>query len=295
MSQITEPSIRVRVDPTNPGQFFACCGLLELADRLWEGAEGWFEDSCEHFCIRPEHEGDSSHGSIIYGLSRCKLTNTMTNAQIERREELAAMPKREREGNTSLEAEKGELDKLWREAPIILHEPFSLRVDWFIDDRAGGETFKTWAGQQSVVDIACGMKAPIEAGDWDFTPPEDWLFQTTNADSLPFYFDSDIGEVGSDLDVGFAFDPLKIRVRTRPLLELGAFIGFQRFRPERIGRENRYIYSPWFDPLVPAVCSAAACGVLRNPKSQAFEFRFIYRTKYLKSFLSANPIERRER
>ena len=43
MSQINEP-IRVRVDPTNPGQFFACCGLLELADRLWDGAEGWFED-----------------------------------------------------------------------------------------------------------------------------------------------------------------------------------------------------------------------------------------------------------
>ena len=30
-------SIRIAVDPTNPGQFFACCGLLELADRLWSG------------------------------------------------------------------------------------------------------------------------------------------------------------------------------------------------------------------------------------------------------------------
>ena len=34
------PSITVAVDPTNPGHFFACCGLLELADRLWPGAEG---------------------------------------------------------------------------------------------------------------------------------------------------------------------------------------------------------------------------------------------------------------
>ena len=42
-------SIRVTVDPTNPGQFFACCGLLELADRLWPGAEGWFEG--REFCI----------------------------------------------------------------------------------------------------------------------------------------------------------------------------------------------------------------------------------------------------
>ena len=38
-----EPTIRVNVDVTNPGQFFACCGLLELADRLWPGAEGWFD------------------------------------------------------------------------------------------------------------------------------------------------------------------------------------------------------------------------------------------------------------
>src|SRR5262249_45500109 len=27
---IPEPTIRVAVDPANPGQFFACCGLLEL-------------------------------------------------------------------------------------------------------------------------------------------------------------------------------------------------------------------------------------------------------------------------
>ena len=38
----------VMVDVTNPGQFFACCGLLELADRMWSGAEGWFESAWFH-------------------------------------------------------------------------------------------------------------------------------------------------------------------------------------------------------------------------------------------------------
>lgn len=33
-----QAAIRINVDLTNPGQFFACCGLLELADRLWGGA-----------------------------------------------------------------------------------------------------------------------------------------------------------------------------------------------------------------------------------------------------------------
>lgn len=37
-----DPSIRVKVDPCNPGQAFACCGLMELADRLCPEAEGWF-------------------------------------------------------------------------------------------------------------------------------------------------------------------------------------------------------------------------------------------------------------
>ena len=44
-----KPTIRINVDVTNPGQFFACCGLLELADRLWPGTEGWFEEAA--FCL----------------------------------------------------------------------------------------------------------------------------------------------------------------------------------------------------------------------------------------------------
>jgi CRISPR-associated protein Csb3 len=37
-----EPQITMNADVTNPGQFFACCGLLELAHRLWPGTEAWF-------------------------------------------------------------------------------------------------------------------------------------------------------------------------------------------------------------------------------------------------------------
>ena len=44
-----KPNISVNVDVTNPGQFFACCGLLELAGRVSPGAEGWFEKAS--FCL----------------------------------------------------------------------------------------------------------------------------------------------------------------------------------------------------------------------------------------------------
>jgi CRISPR-associated protein Csb3 len=41
--------IRVDVDLTNPGQFFGCCGVFELAQRLWPRATAHFEDA--HFVV----------------------------------------------------------------------------------------------------------------------------------------------------------------------------------------------------------------------------------------------------
>ena len=290
-----EPSIRVNVDLTNPGQFFACCGLLELANRLWSEAEGWFDESASLFLIHlPRGQGEL-HSLLLKALIQANLTNTMSDAQLRRREELSLMTKKQRNADPSLEAEKKILDALWRESPIMIHEPFNLRLDWFINDRSGGDTFKTWAGQQSVMDIAQGMKTPIGAVNWERIPPEDWLYESTSSESPPFYFDSALGGLGSDRDVGFSFDPLRdiVRVRTRPLIEFAAFVGLQRFRPARVEKENRYHYSLWFDHLFPEVAAAAACGLAQYQRERGYEFRLMYRTKYLKSFLPATPIQRR--
>jgi len=291
MNQSLEPPICVHIDQTNPGQFFACCGLLELADRLWKGAEGWFDGYGTCFSFRPlQAIPDSTATTFIRKAALCRLTNKMTAPQLARRNELSAMSKKQRAVNPLLEDEKKALDKLWREAPVFLHEPFNLCLDWFSDEHAGGATFKTWAGQQSVIEIACGIKKAIEAGNWSNIPPKEWLSLFINSDVLPFNFDSDLGGVGSDLDVGFSFDPLKIRVRTRPLVEFFAFVGLQRFRPMRVEAENLYQYSLWFEPLVPGVAAAAACGLLDLHGTRTFMFRLLYRTDYLKSFLPANPI-----
>src|ERR671939_36670 len=91
-----DPSIRVNVDPTNPGQFFACCGLLELADRLWAGAEGWYTEGATTFCLCPVADTTSTHAEgLIQALVRCKLTNTMTDEQVRRRYELARKKKKD--------------------------------------------------------------------------------------------------------------------------------------------------------------------------------------------------------
>ncbi len=41
--------IRLDVDLTNPGQFFGCCGVFELAQRLWPDATAHFDRS--HFVV----------------------------------------------------------------------------------------------------------------------------------------------------------------------------------------------------------------------------------------------------
>jgi CRISPR-associated protein Csb3 len=215
----------------------------------------------------------------------------MTELQLQRRDELSSMPKKLRK-TENLEVEKKALDALWREAPIALPEPFNIRLDWFLDERAGGNTFKTWAGQQSVVEIALGMQTALQDSDWSSTLPEIWLLKSANTDCPPFNFDSDLGGQGLDSDVGFSFDPLNIKVRVRPMVELLAFIGLQRFRPIKlsVSDQNRYRFSLWSNPLVPEVAAIATCCLLASASSRTFEFRVLYRTKYLKSFLPANCI-----
>lgn len=295
--------ICIGMDPTNPGQFFACCGVMELADRLWGGAEAWFERDKSTFCIRPLHVYDSGKSvdtaqrEFANSLADCPFANTMTDSQLRRRMFLASMSKKTIEEDSSLKSEKKLLDSLWRESPIVLAAPFNLQIDWFADDHAGGSIFKTWAGQQSVIDIAHAMRRLSIDEERESFSLEKWLSKCSCSDDLPFNFDSDLGNVGGDRDVGFSFDPLKninvhIGVQIRPTIELLAFIGLQRFRPVRVALENRFRYWLWSDRLTPEVASAAACGLLEAPTWPVFEFRLFYRTKYLKSFLPAIPVPR---
>jgi CRISPR-associated protein Csb3 len=296
LSQKLDSAIRIRLDPTNPGQFFACCGLLELADRYWGGAEGWFENTGRYFGLRPlllQARADHTPTPLAVALANCSLVNSMTAPELRRRDELSSMPKKQIEADESLKSEKNALDSLWREAPVLVGEPFNLRIDWFADTRAGGAVYKTWAGQQSVIDLVGGQRRSAEICKWRTTPLEDWLFKRSPGDCPPFYFDSDLGAIGGDRDVGFSVDPLKdLNIQTRPLVELLAFFGLQRFRPFKIKAENRHRFCLWFDPMAPEVAALAACGVLDSMPSTSFEFRLLYRTKYLKSFLPAVPIPR---
>jgi CRISPR-associated protein Csx14 len=46
------PEYNIRLDPHNPGQFFACCGLFELCELLQPGGEADFSDQGRRFRVR---------------------------------------------------------------------------------------------------------------------------------------------------------------------------------------------------------------------------------------------------
>ncbi len=120
MTSHRDPAVRLNIDVANPGQFFACCGLLELADRIWPGTEGWFDGPS--FCIDAE-------GSLA------KLVGASANTPL---------------------AQLDTSDNMTSPIELAIGGGH-LRLDWW-KDGAGGKELKVWAGRMENVRIARAMQ-----------------------------------------------------------------------------------------------------------------------------------------
>ena len=139
------PTISIPVDVANPGQFFACCGLFELADRLWPGAEAWFD-------------GEAAHSRFhILALKSRKGLNAADGPTL--REVLSnACALRFDVGNdegSSDGADEGDDDSLLD--PIIIQSPVQLILDWWSD-----KSIKPWAGSVKERSIFNAMLKAID-------------------------------------------------------------------------------------------------------------------------------------
>jgi len=242
--KLPKPAIRINVDVTNPGQFFACCGLLELADRLWPG-----------LCVLGAFSSDHFHLSARS--SECSLK------QIIERFVFAEVQQLDIHDNAA--------------SPLHLDSPFDLRLDWWkkvettnnkLVNIGGGDQLKPWAGKQFAPLIFRLMKNAC--GDIDLESLLDdarAIYDTKKGKAKkktisPFYFDARREE--TSLDIGFSPDEQKISVMAYPAVESLALVGLQRFRP--VVDENRrirsFLYTAWAEPLSPTVAMAAASGLI---------------------------------
>lgn len=277
------PSITIAVDPTNPGQFFACCGLLELSDRLWPGAEGWFSQEGREFNIASEGKLQE----LLKKLSEARLESSLGDDGLRR---LASLLSQAKETLTPQdEAEKVRLRTMWQAERVTLTEPFRISLDWWWDESSGVKAMKTWAAKQFVLEIARPMLAAVGQLDWSDEVPSQCLNTVTKLKGLPFYFDGANYTQNTPRDYGVAPAQLKQLPSDRPLVELLTFISLQRFRPFRSPKSEHLRYSLWFVPLAPSVAGAVVSGALNLPIEMRFVYRMLYRTEYMKAVLPSQP------
>lgn len=279
-----EANITVNVDVTNPGQFFACCGLLELADRLWPGAEGWFEN--DRFLVAC----DGEMNTLLRKLSDCELNSSVGDEGLKR---LGTLMSAKKSKLTSDElSEKAYLRSQWQAESLILGDPFDLVLNWWRDEHSNRTPLKTWAAKQLILDILRPLSSSVAV--IAETPPFDDIFQRkVKVQGLPLFFDSHVQSQSTEIDTGFSTYDLrhviKEGISTRPALELFAFIGMQRFRLMPRRPDGTFTFNAWYTPSIPPIAAIATVGIVRSSQDTCFQFRLLDRTKYMKAFLPATP------
>ena len=250
-------SFRIQVDPSNPGQFFACCALLELSDRLHPGAQGWFEREGREFCV------DS-------GLDLKATLAAITEASLK-----------------TLDSDDATA------SPILLGEPFDLRLDWWKSDNRDVTGLKVWAGTMEAPRICRAMQLAMHQPI--FFSPDLFNVGTVARDPddpmkkvEPFYFDARRGPNAHSRDVGFAPNDLGLTTTASPAVELLCLIGLQRALPRPVPKRPRlYEYFLWSQPIEASLLPAAVNGLLPGGTGYQFESWFRTSQKKHKAFLKA--------
>jgi CRISPR-associated protein Csb3 len=279
MSDEKKANIQIPVDLTNPGQFFACCGLLELADRLWPGAEGWFEPT--QFCIVTRDKSKSRADLLDAARTMKTWVENVLDDPLDDSDEY-----------DSEESEK--------EPPF---QPFELRspdqkvriyLDWWSD-----KSIKPWAGSMKDRTIIRAMLAAInplsERPFDDCRAVFDQVKQPATERGKkprkikpqkrePFYFDPRRGNKSHPLDCGFSPDTHKMEAECCPALEALCFIGLQRARPAPTDVANRSCYTVWTNamlggPGLPAnLVGAVTCAMIPWSSLGTYVFDNYFRT-----------------
>jgi CRISPR-associated protein Csx14 len=254
-----EPTICVNVDPCNPGQFFACCGLLELADRLWQGAEGWFD-------------GDSFH--VASGGCLDKLLAILV---MDPPEQLVRLP-----SGLDVKALLAPLRFSFdggATAGLILDAWMTVKTEKGKVIAVANPPWNFWSGQQTPLRIwvALRLAAAEQLTTFEAHPPET-LFAQRQLLSGRFGFDP--GPAWTALDVGFSPNEQKMEVASSPVVELLAAVGLQRFRPQLSQDRASFTYATWGQPLAPPVAAVAATGVWLAHPARRFRGFVVSRGSY---------------
>ena len=136
------------INPTNPGHYFACCGLFEFAARLSPDARAWFEqDSTTH----------QWHFHLANTPPLADFLEKITAAEVS-----AEHDEPEGEDDADEDADEKESEKDASAPPLRIGKPFDLRLDWWTTALPSTSALKVWAGSMKVRRIAISMRQTIQ-------------------------------------------------------------------------------------------------------------------------------------
>ena len=189
----------IPVDVTNPGQFYACCGLLELATAMRpdEAVTGQFDTDGFRLSVPPAGVIEMLRDGII---------------------EVRPLPE------NSVRIRGGAAHKV---SPMLVRGVLTL--DWWLDPSAGG--IKTWAGGMSAPLTVAALHEALAEVAADAHPFDDAVVTS----AATFCFDCRMG--GDAIDLGGA--DAGIPTMKYPAVDLLAFVGLQRFRPGDVDRRTK--------------------------------------------------------
>lgn len=233
-----EPGIRINVDLSNPGQFFACCGLLELADRLWPGAEGWFDTTI--FNLRTD-------GTLREILTRLILDDPRQLDYV-----CGDIPVKPIIAPLALTLDSGVSQTLvidfWMRVAIVKGKVQAV----------SNPPWNCWSGQQTPLRIWLPLRDGLQQV-LSKSSDEELLGLFTLRSPLKGRFGFDSVAAWNALDVGFSPNDQNIAVNSSPASELLSAIGLQRFRPLVSIDRSTISYAAWSVPAGVLVAPAMAC------------------------------------
>jgi CRISPR-associated protein Csx14 len=254
--KVTE--LRVPMDPLNPGQFFACCGLFELMAKTAPWA-------CAHFVA---DEARPRRAEFVVEGDGLPQLGTVLGALREATFELMEVTK----------------ESVWPVRLSIAGEAFEL--DWWLDAlREKPSKLKCWAGQVTTRKLFADLVRLIEPDGG-----ADRLM--TAAKMSKSKFGVDPRSAWNALDFGFSPDKQEQDAVTYPAVEILAAVGLQGFRP-RAERREEIVFYLWTTPLPLVVARMGAVAAWDGLPRFDYQFSILPRGQSYNYFAFAKFIERK--
>ena len=239
--------IRIPLDPCNPGQFFACCGLLEL--------------------IGTGSEGISAHFEADWHQPR-RAAFVLSNASAARIDKILQELKNIKNYQIISRSENG-IARDEKASPLrvqVLNR--TLQIDWWLDifnENTSTLANKLWPGRATTETIVASLLSKFPE-----TPSVKDLF-TSGAAYLTGRFGIDPRSSWDAQDLGYSPHAQSQPVLTFPIVEILGAIGLQGFRPVQIS-PTRFSYRAWAVSLPLCVARVASAKLWNGLSGLAFSF-----------------------